>query len=55
MSDSLFARYLSHVRAALRQIMPDLPGAMLERVEVTPTRDPAHGDLATNAALVISK
>ncbi|RFD19761.1 arginine--tRNA ligase [Komagataeibacter melaceti] len=55
MSDSLFARYLSHVRDALRQIMPDLPGAMLDRVEVTPTRDPSHGDLATNAALVISK
>ncbi|MGY6769186.1 arginine--tRNA ligase [Komagataeibacter sp. NFXK3] len=55
MSDSLFARYLTHVRDALRTIMPDLPPAALERVEVTPTRDPAHGDLATNAALVISK
>ncbi|WNM09075.1 arginine--tRNA ligase [Komagataeibacter nataicola] len=55
MSDSLFARYLTHVRDALRAIMPDLPPAALERVEVTPTRDPAHGDLATNAALVISK
>ncbi|WP_308720055.1 arginine--tRNA ligase [Komagataeibacter xylinus] len=55
MSDSLFALYLTHVRDALRTIMPDLPPAALERVEVTPTRDPAHGDLATNAALVISK
>lgn len=55
MSDCLFARYLTHVRDALRTIMPDLPDAALARVEVTPTRDPAHGDLATNAALVISK
>ncbi|MCE2565878.1 arginine--tRNA ligase [Komagataeibacter sp. FNDCF1] len=55
MSDCLFARYLTHVRDALRTIMPDLPEAALARVEVTPTRDPAHGDLATNAALVISK
>lgn len=55
MSESLFARYLSHVRDALRQILPDLPPATLDRVEVTSTRDPAHGDLATNAALVISK
>ncbi|BAK84936.1 arginine--tRNA ligase [Komagataeibacter medellinensis] len=55
MSDCLFARYLTHVRDALRTIMPDLPDDALARVEVTPTRDPAHGDLATNAALVISK
>ncbi|NVN35443.1 arginine--tRNA ligase [Komagataeibacter swingsii] len=55
MSDSLFVRYLTHVRAALGRIVPDLPPALLDRVEVTPTRDPAHGDLATNAALVVSK
>ena len=31
---------------------PDLPGDVAARVEVTPAREPAHGDMATNAALV---
>ncbi|MCW4591862.1 arginine--tRNA ligase [Gluconacetobacter entanii] len=55
MSDSLFVRYLSHVREALGQVVPDLPPAIVARVEVTPTRDPSHGDLATNAALLVAK
>ncbi|NVN13643.1 hypothetical protein HUK84_21310, partial [Nguyenibacter vanlangensis] len=50
MSDSLFVRYLSHVRDALRRIVPDLPDEVAARVELTPARDPAHGDMATNAA-----
>ncbi|MFW7266874.1 arginine--tRNA ligase [Gluconacetobacter sp. Hr-1-5] len=55
MSDSLFVRYLSHVRDALRRIVPDLPEEVAARVELTPTRDPAHGDMATNAALLAAK
>lgn len=55
MSDSLFVRYLSHVREALGRVVPDLPPAIMQRVEVTPTRDPSHGDLATNAALLVAK
>ncbi|CAP56168.1 arginine--tRNA ligase [Gluconacetobacter diazotrophicus] len=55
MSDSLFVRYLSHVRDALRRIVPDLPDEVAARVELTPTRDPAHGDMATNAALLAAK
>ncbi|MBB2160900.1 arginine--tRNA ligase [Gluconacetobacter sacchari] len=55
MSDSLFVRYLSHVRDALRRIVPDLPEEVTARVELTPTRDPAHGDMATNAALLAAK
>ena len=35
--------------------MPDLPTEIAARVEVTPTRDPAHGDMATNAAMVAAK
>ena len=35
--------------------VPGLPDDVLSRVEVTPTRDPAHGDMATNAAMVIAK
>ena len=31
------------------------PGLDLGRVVVEPPRDPAHGDLATNAAMVLAK
>ena len=40
---------------ALRSVVPDLPDDIIARVEVTPARDPSHGDMATNAALVAAK
>ncbi len=55
MSDNIFADMRLCVLAALRQAVPDLADEVAARVEVTPTRDPAHGDMATNAALVASK
>src|ERR1700733_3303119 len=51
----LYARLRETVLAALAQIIPDLPADIAARVEVTPTRDPAHGDMATNAAMVTAK
>src|ERR1700722_8847313 len=51
----LYARLRETVLAALAQIVPDLPPEIAARVEVTPTRDPAHGDMATNAAMVSAK
>jgi arginyl-tRNA synthetase len=51
----LYARLRETVIAALTQIAPDLPADIAARVEVTPTRDPAHGDMATNAAMVSAK
>jgi arginyl-tRNA synthetase len=51
----LFARLRRIVLIALAQIVPDLPPEIAARVEVTPTRDPAHGDMATNAAMVSAK
>lgn len=51
----LYARLRETVLAALAQIIPDLPADIAARVEVTPTRDPAHGDMATNAAMVSAK
>jgi arginyl-tRNA synthetase len=44
-----------HVLAALRAAVPDLADAVMDKVEVTPARDPARGDMATNAALVAAK
>ena len=52
MSDNLFALYRSRVVEALALIVPDLPPEVAARVEVTPTREAAHGDMATNAALL---
>ncbi|MGH6790717.1 MAG: arginine--tRNA ligase [Pseudolabrys sp.] len=49
---NLFADVLDRVRAAAA---PLLPGADFSRVVVEPPRDASHGDLATNAALVLAK
>jgi arginyl-tRNA synthetase len=51
----LYARLRETVLDALAQILPDLPPDIVARVEITPTRDPAHGDMATNAAMVSAK
>jgi arginyl-tRNA synthetase len=55
MTDNIFADIREAVVAALAVIVPDLPADIAARVEVTPTKDPAHGDMATNAAMVASK
>ncbi|QDH25372.1 arginine--tRNA ligase [Neokomagataea tanensis] len=54
-TDCLFAQTRELVCTALRSVVPDLPEAVLARVEVTPPRDAAHGDMATNAALLAAK
>ena len=51
----IYARLRETVLAALAQVVPDLPPETAARVEVTPARDPAHGDMATNAAMVSAK
>jgi arginyl-tRNA synthetase len=55
MSQNLFADMRAHVVEALSDLLPILTPEQLARVEVTPTRDPAHGDMATNAAMVAAK
>ncbi len=52
---NLYARLRETVLAALVNIVPDLPPEVADRVEVSPTRDQAHGDMATNAAMVAAK
>jgi len=55
---TLYSRFAAHVDAALDALTaagtlpPDLSRAA---VTVEPPRDPAHGDLATNAAMVLAK
>lgn len=52
---NLFSAMRDRVLAALRADLPDLPADALARVEVTPTKDVVHGDMATNAAMVVAK
>jgi arginyl-tRNA synthetase len=55
MSHNIYATMRERVLSGLRAAVPDLPEDIAARVEVTPTRDAAHGDMATNAALVAAK
>ena len=49
----LFADMLSRVCAATAAVLG--PGADLSRIVVEPPRDATHGDMATNAAMVLAK
>ena len=51
----IYARLRETVLVALGEIIPDLPGDVAARVEISPTRDSSHGDMATNAAMVSAK
>ena len=51
----IYAAMRETVVRALRTVVAGLPDDVIARVEVTPPRDPTHGDMATNAALVAAK
>jgi len=56
--DNLFAEMLGRVIAANEALIASgtLPqGIDLRRITVEPPRDPSHGDMATNAAMVLAK
>ena len=55
MTENLFADMRAHVLSALRAALPGLPDDVASRVEVTPAREAAHGDMATNAAMVSAR
>jgi arginyl-tRNA synthetase len=55
---TLYTRFAAHVDAALDALVEagTLPGGLdRKNVTVEPPRDTAHGDLATNAAMVLAK
>jgi arginyl-tRNA synthetase len=55
---NLFAHFRDVVAAEIEGVMREggLPSGLdLSRIAVEPTRDPAHGDVATNAAMVLAK
>lgn len=55
---NVFSIYLKHVHDALSALVQEgaLPAGLdFSRVVVEPPKDETHGDLATNAAMVIAK
>ncbi|WP_294330413.1 arginine--tRNA ligase [uncultured Sphingomonas sp.] len=55
---TLYARFAAHLNLALDALVlaGDLPAGLERRaITVEPPRDPSHGDLATNAAMVLAK
>jgi arginyl-tRNA synthetase len=52
---NIFASVRGRVLDALRAELPELPEEALARVQVEPPRDASHGDMATNAAMVVAK
>ena len=55
---TLYARFAAHVNEVLDALEAEgalAPGIERGAVAVEPPRDPAHGDLATNAAMVLAK
>jgi arginyl-tRNA synthetase len=55
MTENLFSTVRAWVLEELAVLLPELPEEVLRRVEVSPTRDAAHGDMASNAAMVAAK
>ncbi len=55
MTHDIFAHLRARVVEALSALLPELPAEAFARVTVEPPREAAHGDMATNAALVVGK
>ena len=55
MSHDIFAHLRERTIAALRTLLPDVPEEAFARVTMEPPREASHGDMATNAALVVGK
>jgi arginyl-tRNA synthetase len=51
--NNIFAEFLERVRRVSAELLPGVIDQ--SRVTVEPPRDPAHGDIATNAAMVLAK
>jgi len=51
----VFALFATRVTAALKSLYPEVTEEALSRLVVEPPRDPGHGDLSSNAAMVVAK
>ena len=52
---NVFADTLERVRAAARVAAPEAADASVSRIQVEPPREKGHGEVATNAAMVLAK
>ncbi|MBN9314635.1 MAG: arginine--tRNA ligase [Devosia sp.] len=52
---NVFALFATRVADALKALYPSITGEALSRIVVEPPRDPGHGDLSSNAAMVVAK
>lgn len=52
---NIFSAFRARIAAAVSGLDLEKSDLPLDRINVEPPRDPAHGDLATNAAMVLSK
>ena len=51
----VFALFSARVANAMHVLYPEVGADLLARIVVEPPRDAAHGDLSTNAAMVVAK
>src|SRR5690349_7637943 len=51
----VFALFATKVAAALKSLYPAVTNELLARIVVEPPRDAGHGDLSSNAAMVVAK
>src|SRR6218665_666991 len=51
----VFALFSARIGNAMQVLFPELGADLLARIVVEPPRDPAHGDLSTNAAMIAAK
>src|SRR3569623_3498434 len=51
----IFADFAARVAAALKALYPEAPAELIARAVVEPPRDAGHGDLSSNAAMVVAK
>ena len=54
-SHDIFAAMRARTVEALRDLLPDLPEEAFAKAQTEPPRDPTHGDMATNGAMVVAK
>ena len=52
---NIFATFRDVVREAVARLAPDAPAALVAAIGVEPPREASHGDIATNAAMVLAK
>jgi arginyl-tRNA synthetase len=51
----VFALFSARIATAMQTLFPEAGADLLARIVVEPPRDPAHGDLSTNAAMLVAK